>query len=215
MPCRRAEVSVPVPNWWGKMEPRYILVVPSPSVLANHSKVVLRGSGGDHTHIWRMVMSGFWVFVGTVFVVVARDDIAQLKKSDPGVLSLACGVLTSLPSRLCSRLEDVGFFAAICGTSFHPLLLYPAFCRSQEVDWSVIGFENPFLHFRWNSAEVLELPDELVHGPKHTADVCFRHHHCRLPTIQVSHRSDVSCLSYPNAAQIARRALGDDASVLA
>lgn len=88
----------------------------------------------------------FWVFVGIKFVVAACGGIPLSKTADPHVLSSARGMLTLLLSRLCSCIEGFGFMEVIRDTSFDYVLSYLAFCRAQEVDWSVMDLEGPFSH---------------------------------------------------------------------
>lgn len=51
LPRRRSEVYVPVPNWWGKMEPIRLLVVPSPLSFAYHLNVALHESTDNQANI--------------------------------------------------------------------------------------------------------------------------------------------------------------------
>lgn len=98
-PRCRSKVYGPVPNSWGEKSPSGLLVVMSLSVLTDYLNVVLRGSGDDQTHIWRIGMDEFLVFINMALVVAARDGISLSTMPDQRVLSYVHGVLTTLLSR--------------------------------------------------------------------------------------------------------------------
>lgn len=189
IPSRRwSEVYGLVTSWWEQMEPSRLLLFLFLLAFTKYWKAVVRGSAHGEAHIWCIARSELLVFVGMALVVAVHDGIVPSKTADPRVLFSACAVLTSLLSRISSHLENFKLFKLICGTSFDGVLLYLSVGRLQEVDLSIIDLEDCFSPYRWNYAEVVNLPDGLVPERQCSADGRFVYHNYRSTAIKISYR---------------------------
>lgn len=94
-------------------------------------------------NIWCIVNSEFFLFKIISFVAVTCNSAFMSSSAESPVSDSSVGVFVSLPESFESRVNDFGFFAIFCDTSFDLILAYVAFGRSQELDWSYVDLEDP------------------------------------------------------------------------
>lgn len=103
----------------------------------------------------------------------------------------------------------LGFFEVLRD----PVLSFIAFRRIWKVYWSVVNSEDLYFPHLPNTAEVVDLPEELVQGSERSADELFVYRKRGLPAILLSSMSAVSRLFYLDTVLIARDTVADGASI--
>lgn len=77
-----------------------------------------------------------------------------------------------MPHHLIYWIDDLGFFPIVQRTWSHPFLAYFAFCGREEVNWTWVDLEDPFLLYRWREGRRLALRTNVC--PKASARLMVR-----------------------------------------
>lgn len=91
---------VPLPDWSAGWEPSRLLLLPSPSLFANYSGVLLHSSDVEKVHFWWIEISEFLVLALISFISAAREDVFMLRTADPRIDAEGMNVLVPMPKRL-------------------------------------------------------------------------------------------------------------------
>lgn len=110
---------------------------------------MLCASEADKKHILYIAIMELLFFALDSFVFAARDGVSMSRTADPRITSNGLGVLVPMSDRLAPCIDDLPLFKIVHKTNFYPVLVYVAFCRWQEVDWSCIHLEDPVFSYRW------------------------------------------------------------------
>lgn len=128
-----------------------MLVVPSPSVFAYFSGLMLSGSESNKAQVWRVAIRDLLVFALASFVAAARNSGFMSNKADPCIVADGLSLLMAMSDRLAPWTVDLGSCIIVCKTESEPLLSYAAFSSGREVDWLCIDFNDAFFLHCWRT----------------------------------------------------------------
>lgn len=111
--CDRSVMHVLVPEWWVGWEPCRLLLGPSQSVLEYYSNLTVCGPRLTRQISGEIQARSSSYFALVSFNAAARDCVFMSWTADPHIVADILGVLVSMPDRLTSWIDDLGFFPIV------------------------------------------------------------------------------------------------------
>lgn len=95
-----------------------MLLLPSPSIFAYYSGLMLRGPESYKAHIWPIAVTEFSIFGLVSLVAAIRNGAFMSKMAGLRIVADGVRVLIPMPGCLAGWIDDLGFSLIVCKTAF-------------------------------------------------------------------------------------------------